>query len=412
MSAAAGADDPTGPTSPSEARMPEALLTDEMMQAMRAKVGIDLRIAHSINNEEATRIAVAKFAGGIGDINELWTDAERGRASDYGAPVAPPSFVIGCFSGIQFGWPGLGSFHSSTDMDLLAPVYWGDKITAACRYDGFTGPRPSNFAGRLVTDQFTNTYHNQDGEKVAEIRWWQVNYERSTARRSKGDRKPLTVPHPWTAEEIEKVERQVLAEKPRGNRALYWDDVNAGDTVPVLTKGPIGLTDEVAFLAGGGTPIPRLKAHAASLVDYETHPAWSFRDPVTHAQEPIYAVHYNESAANAMGVIYPYDVGFQRQCWQIQLMTHWIGDSGWTKNLKSQYRGFVYLSDVVELGGEVTGKEIDTDGEHVVHVRTYARNQRGDDVMPGSATVALPTRSGAAKPVVRRARRAPSGSGS
>jgi hypothetical protein len=22
-------------------------------------------------------------------------------------PVAPPSFIIGCFSGIQLGWPGL-----------------------------------------------------------------------------------------------------------------------------------------------------------------------------------------------------------------------------------------------------------------------------------------------------------------
>jgi hypothetical protein len=88
-----------------------------------------------------------KFAGGIGDVNDLWTDAERGRRSDYGAPVAPPSFVIGCFSGIQFGWPGLGSFRSATDMDLIAPVYWGDTISATCRYDGFTGPRPSSFAG-------------------------------------------------------------------------------------------------------------------------------------------------------------------------------------------------------------------------------------------------------------------------
>lgn len=104
--------------------MPEAVIDDEMIAAMKAKAGIQLRIAHSINNEEATRIAVTKFAGGIGDTNELWTDPDRGTASDYGAPVAPPSFVIGCFSGIQFGWPGLGSFHSATQMDLHAPIYW------------------------------------------------------------------------------------------------------------------------------------------------------------------------------------------------------------------------------------------------------------------------------------------------
>lgn len=390
-------------TGPAKATMPEAVIDEAMIESMRAKVGVDLRIEHSVNNEEATRLAVAKFVGGIGDINPLWTDAGRGRQSDYGAPVAPPSFVIGCFSGIQFGWPGLGSFHSATNMELLLPIYWGDTISASCRYDGFSGPRPSNFAGRMVTDHFTNTYRNQRDEKVAEIRWDVVNYERATARSSKTARRPLVIPHPWTSGEIAEVETKVMAERPRGTDPRYWEDVVVGEALTSLTKGPIGLTDEVAFIAGGGTPIPRLKAHAASLLDYASHPAWSFRDPVTGAQEPIYAVHYNQAAANAMGVAYQYDVGFQRQCWQIQLMTHWVGDAGWVKHLQSQYRGFVYLSDVVELGGEVTGKEVGADGEHVVHVRTFARNQRGDDVMPGTATVALPTRHGAT-PVASRAR--------
>ena len=387
-----------------EARMPEAVIDDAMIESMRAKVGIELRIDHSINNEEATRIAVAKFAGGIGDVNPLWTDPEHGRRSDYGAPVAPPSFVIGCFSGIQFGWPGLGSFHSATEMDLFLPVYWYDKITASCRYDGFTGPRPSKFAGRMVTDHFTNVYRNQLGEKVAEIRWQVVNFERAGARSRRSQRAPVQVPHPWTEEELKEIEERVLAEKPRGEVPRYWEDVAVGDPVGPLTKGPIGVTDEVAFIAGGGTPIPRLKAHAAALRDYARHPAWSFRDPVTGAREPIYAVHYNKAAANAMGVAFQYDVGFQRQCWQVQLMTHWAGDSGWIKHIQAQYRGFVYLSDVLELGGEVVEKEIDADGEHVVHVRTFARNQRGEDVMPGSAIVALPTRDGQS-PVARRARR-------
>jgi acyl dehydratase len=133
-----------------QARMAEAVIDDAMIESMKAKAGVDLRIGHSVNNEEATRIAVTKFAGGVGDINPLWTDAEIATLTDYGAPVAPPSFVIGCFSGIQFGWPGLGSFHSSTDMQIFAPVYWNDRVDATCRYDGFTGPRPSSFAGRIL----------------------------------------------------------------------------------------------------------------------------------------------------------------------------------------------------------------------------------------------------------------------
>jgi acyl dehydratase len=383
--------------------MSEAVIDVPMIEQMTSKIGIDLRIEHSINNEEATRIAVAKFAGGIGDVNSIWTDGEYGTRSDYGAPVAPPSFVIGCFSGIQFGWPGLGSFHSSTDMRLFEPIYWGDRIQAGCRYDGFTGPRPSNFAGQMVVDSFTNSYTNQLGGNVAEIKWQVVNYERAAARKKSTDR-PLTIPHPWTEAEVRDIEAQSLSEVPRGATPRYWEDVEIGEPISTLTKGPIGLTDEVAFIAGGGTPIPRLKAHAAALRDYAEHPAWAFRDPTTWAQEPIYAVHYNEAAAKAMGVAFQYDVGFQRQCWQVQLMTHWCGDAGWVKHLTSQYRGFVYLSDVISLGGTVTGKEVDEDGDHVVTATTFARNQRGQDVMPGTVSVALPTRNGPVTPVARRAR--------
>jgi hypothetical protein len=44
------------------------------------------------------------------------------------------------------------------------------------------------------------------------------------------------------------------------------------------------------------------------------------------------------------------------------------------------------------FGGTITEKLIDEAGDHVVKVQTWASNQRGQQVMPGSATVALPTR--------------------
>jgi acyl dehydratase len=386
--------------------MPEARLTDELIAGMQARAGTNLRIDHSVNNEEATRLAVAKFTAGIGDINPLWTDAEHARRSAFGAPVAPPSFVLGCFSGIQFGWPGLGSFHSMTRMRLHHPIYRGDTITASCRYEGFSGPRRSSFAERMVVDHFLNRYVNQRGELVAEAEWDVVNFERGTARGKTGERAGPTVPHPWSEEEIRRVEAQVLAEQPRGAEPRFFEDVAIGDTVDCLTKGPIGLTDEIAFVAGGGAPIPRLSAHAAALHSYEDHPAWAFRDPDTGAKEPIYSVHYNRHAANAMGVAYQYDVGFQRQCWQIQHLTHWCSDAGWVKEVRSEYRRFVYLSDVIELSGTITGKRIDADGEAVVDIETRAINQRGENVMPGHASVALPTRDDRRSPAARRARNA------
>lgn len=386
-----------------EARLPEAALDDAMIESMRSKVGVELRIEHSTNNRDVTRLAIEKFAAGIGDTNPLWTDEAYARGSAHGGPVAPPSWIICCFSGLQFGWPGLGSFHSQSDVRIHLPIHQGDVLTPTCTYLGFDGPRRSTFAKQTVTDHFHNRYTNQRGELVAEIMWDVINFERHTARQKSTSRaRTPGLSHRWSDADLRELEDRIVAERPRGGLPRYWDDVQVGDALDVIIKGPIGMTDEIAFVSAGGAPIPRLAAHRASLLQYRSHPAWAFRDPATSAWEPIYAVHYNAHAARAMGVAMQYDVGFQRQCWQMHLLTDWMGDDAWLIRCLAQYRSFVYLSDVVELGGEVTDKS-EMDGEAVVGVRTWALNQRGQDVMPGTATIALPTRAGAS-PVAERRR--------
>lgn len=380
------------------AQMAEAQITDEMIESMRARVGVALRIDHSINNEEATRLAIAKFASGIGDTNPLWADAEYAKTTRYGGIVAPPSWIHCVFAGLQFGWPGLGSFHNETTIDFYKPVRLNDRIVPECIYEGFDGPKPSAFADRIVIDHFTNHYRNQHDERIAQVKWSVINFERARAKQ-KGKESGIQLPHPWNEKEVQAIEEQVLAEQPRGAVPRWWEDVQPGDALDPVIKGPIGMTDEVAFVAAGGAPIPRLAAHAAALHSYRKHPAWAFRDPTTSALEPIYAVHYNKHAANAMGVPLQYDVGFQRQCWHTHLLTHWMGDDGWIKRSSAQYRRFVYHSDVIWLKGTVTKKYVDADGELCVDASTTAVNQRGEEVMPGRATIVLPSRERGTSPL-------------
>jgi acyl dehydratase len=213
-------------TEAAEALMPEANLTEELIESMSARAGTELRIEHSIFNEVATRLAVVKFADGIGDVNPLWTDPDHAQRSPYRAAVAPPTFVIGCFSGIQFGWPGLGSFHSSTRIRFHLPVYWHDTITPSCRYVGFDGPKRSSFAEQMVIDHFANRYTNQLGELVAEIDWDVINFERGTARgrngNGNGNGSRPEIPHRWSEEEVAAIEARVRAEQPRGRRARFF----------------------------------------------------------------------------------------------------------------------------------------------------------------------------------------------
>jgi acyl dehydratase len=389
-------------TESKKVKMPEAVFTEEMMAEMRRKIGTKLRIEHSINNEEATRSAIRKFADGIGDPNPLWSDAEYAGKTRYRGIVAPPSWIFSVFSGLQFGWRGLGGFHNATEANFYLPILLNDKIWPECIYTGFDGPKPSEFAERIIIDKKENSYTNQRNELIAKTKWSSIRMERAKARK-KGKYSGIKLPHPWTEQELKDIEEEVLSEEIRGANPRFWEDVKVGDELKPVVKGPLGMTDEIAFLIGGGAPIPRLAAHGARLRQYQEHPAWFFRDPSTHALEPIFSVHYNKEAAYAQGGLpMQYDVGFQRHCWQIHLLTNWMGDDGWLKRSFAEYRKFVYYSDVVWVKGRVTQKYVDKDDEYCVDIKTSAVNQRGEEVMPGEATIALPSREKRAFPLSTR----------
>jgi acyl dehydratase len=289
--------------------------TDQMLADMRALIGTELRTEASVNNEFATRTAVLRFCEGIGDDNPLWTDAAYAQTTSYGGLIAPPSFIFACLGGIQVGWPGLGGFHCETTIKFHQPIRVGDKITCRVVFNGFDGPTAdSNFGGRRIKDYILQQYINQDGVVVADFICSRMRFERGEMQK-RAETRRIEVPHPWTAPQLAEIEEQILAEQPRGATPRYWDDVQVGDEIDVITKGPLGLTDFIAFIAGGAAPIPRVSAHSVALKKYHKHPKWAFRDPKTHALEPVYSVHYNDYAAQLQGAQIAYDVGIQRTAW-------------------------------------------------------------------------------------------------
>ncbi len=386
-----------------EVKMADSVLNTELIEEMRGRQGVHLRADHTIGNEEATRIAILKFADGIGDPNPLWRDLDYASKTHYGTIVAPPSWILSVLAGLQFGWRGLGGFHNASKLTFYRPILLGDRIRVDVLFKHFEGPMPSSFADSAVKNFKEARYYNQRDELVAVNAWTVIRFERLKARKkSKGGKySNIKLPHPWTEEELQNMEDEVLAEEAKGSQIRYWEDVEVGDRLRPVLKGPLGISDMIAFLVGGGAPIPRIAAHGSALRLYRDHPAWAFRDPHTFAKEPVFAVHYHTEAANAMGLPAPYDVGTQRHAWQIHMLTNWASDEGWIKSTNMELRKHVFLSDAIRFTGKVTNKYVDEDGEHCVDVETSAINQRGEDVMPGQATIALPSRNGLS-PVKKR----------
>jgi len=383
-------------------KMEEGEFTPELIEEMKSKRGLKLRVGDHSFNEEATRGAIRRFVDGIGDPNPLWRDLNYGKKTRYGCIIAPPSWVFSVLAGVQFGWRGLAGFHSASEMEFYRPVKLNDKIRPEETFLDFKGPKSSQFAGRMVFDYFEDKYFNQHEDLVSKVIRLVIRTERK-ATREKGKYQKIELPHPWTEKELAGIEEEVLSEEIRGAKPRYWEDVEVGDELKPVVKGPLGLTDIVAMCVAGLAPA-KLTAHGVALREYRKKPAWAFRDTDTMSLEPIYSVHYNKRAANAMGLPSPYDVGTQRHCWQIHLLTNWMGDEGWVMRSKAEYRKFVYLSDVVRVTGKVIKKYVDDDGEYCVDIETHAFNQREEDTMPGTATVVLPTKSESEErwPVSRR----------
>lgn len=381
-----------------KAKLDEGRITDQALAEFKDRVGKTLRIPN-IFNQEASLDAIRKFADGIGDPNPLWRDAEYAKGSPYNGIIAPPNWFYSVFpTWVLQGLPGVHAYHSGNDWTFYKPVKLNDKIIPECKFSGFE-EKKSKFAKRMIMEYQESKFFNQDGDLLAKTNLWLVRAER-TASRKEGKYSQIELPHPWTEEELERVEDEVLSEEVRGAKTRYWEDVEVGEELKPVIKGPLGLTDMIAYCVGAA-PV-QILAHGLSLRLYKKHPAWGFRDPYTYAMEPVYSVHYNNAAAKAIGLPYPYDVGAQRQCWLIHLLTNWMGDEGWLKKNYAEYRKFVYLSDVIWFKGKVTNKYVDDDGEYCVDIETQGVNQRGENTIPGRSTVVLPSRDHGTQPVKDR----------
>lgn len=384
-------------------QLAQADITDESLTQWEDRLGLELRVGN-VFNEHVSQSSIRNFANGIGDWNPIYVDEKYAKKTSYGALVASPSYVASVFPHwVLQGLAGVHADHSASDWEFFKPIYVNDKITPKCYFVGYDVKR-SKFAGKSVFEYQRFEYWNQRNELVSRGHNMLVRYERQTAIKQtsegKGKYDHIELPHPWTPEEQKKVDDDCMAEKLRGGEVRYWEDVNVGDELPQIVKGIFGLTDMIAYCVGAA-PV-QLAAHGVQLRQYKKHPAWAFREPGLGSWEPVYSVHYLDSAAKGVGAAYAYDVGVQRHCWFNNLFTSWMGDEGWLKKTSAQYRQFVYLSDAVWFRGKVTKKYIDENGEHCVEIEAYGINQRGDKPIVGTGEVILPSKTSSKWPVAQR----------
>jgi acyl dehydratase len=371
-----------------------ARITDEALDALRARKNV--RIENTLEPwcHEATRDNIRHYAHGIGDDNPLWCDPSYAARTRYGDVIALPSFLFATsriVSGYVGGIPGVHAMWAGADWHWHKPVLRNQAISTEAWLKDLI-EHETKFAGRAIQQIYHVNFFNPAGELVAEADSWCFRTDRDQAREqgtkyTEVKQRPQRVYRP---EELERLYQHYAAEDIRGARPRYWEDVAEGEALPIMAKGPMTVTGFIAFAQGWGGLY--IRANKLAWRQVQQHPGLGIVNRFGIPDCPE-RVHWEQEFALMVGAPGAYDYGPERCSWLTHHLTNWMGDDGFLRAASCKIRRHNPEGDLLFIDGKVVRKYVE-DGRHLVAIEQSAQNQDGELSVLGSGVVELPSRHG------------------
>jgi len=368
------------------------VITDDGLNDLKRRIGVPIVGSLEPWCHEATRDNIRHYAHGIGDDNPLWCNPEYAEKSRFGGITALPSFLFSTsriISGYVGGLPGVHAMWAGADWSWHAPIRRNDEIRTEAHLKDLIS-HETKFAGRAIQQIYHVDFYNQRNELLAEADSWCFRTGRDAARergvkytevREKGIRQ-------YTKEELEEFYNLYAAEKPRGSEPRYWEDVNVGDELPTMPKGPMTVTGFIAYAQGWGGLYIRANRIAWKQID--AHPGLGIVNKFNIPDCPE-RVHWEEEFARQVGTPGAYDYGPERCSWLTHHLTDWMGDHGFLRKASCKIRRHNPEGDLLVIRGTVKDKRIEN-GRYLVEISQEARQQDNELSVIGTGLVELPSR--------------------
>lgn len=368
-------------------------ITDAALDDLRARIGVKIGSTAEPWCYEATRDNIRHYAHGIGDDNPLWCSPDYAAGTAHGGIIALPSFLFTTsriISGYVGGLAGIHAMWSGSDWNWHKHVRRNDEISTEAHLKDLI-EHETGFAGRAIRQIYHVDFYNQEGDKVADADSWCFRTERDQARES--GKKYTHVrgrePRQYSQEELDGFYEYYRNEEIRGATPRFWDDVNEGDPLPVMLKGPMTVTGFVGYAQGWGGLYIRANKLAWQLID--AHPGLGIKNRFGIPDVPE-RVHWEEDLALEVGAPGAYDYGPERASWLTHHLTNWMGDDAFLRRAHCKLRRHNPEGDVIFIKGKVTRKYTEGD-QHLVEIEQEACNQDDELSVIGGGIVQLPTRS-------------------
>ena len=365
-------------------------VSEEELARVRSKIGQKIKVNEPAYLTEVTRDAIRHWAWATGDKNPLFLDEAYAKQSAVGQMIAPPCMLY-AFSrtsiGYRGGLPGVHSFFAGSHFRWKEPIPLGETIDTDVTFKDLV-ELPSRFADRMFKQISHIRFLGKDGREIADAESWGMRTERTKAK-EKGKYNSLKFHH-YTKEELAEIAKSYEQEVCRGSAPLFWEDVQVGDELPSIVRGPYTATVAVAFeQAWGGLFI---WAHSYWFKYLRRHPAAGILNGYG-IPEPPEAVHWDSALAKSVGVPEAYDYGPERISWLGTMLTNWAGDQGFLAELYCEIRRFNLVGDVTYAYGKIVEKTSADTGRGSVKIELGTRDQRGEMTSKGWARILLPMKS-------------------
>jgi acyl dehydratase len=380
-------------------------ITDEGVERLRARIGVPQPHPQPPHYRCPNEDAFRHVAEAYGDDNPLWSDLAYAAKTVWGGSIAPPALVGGdtligenevvevdvAHRALLKGDPirGAHAFYAGSFREWWAPLRPGTRVT---RRNALVGvhDKQSEFAERAV-HEWTAEVFAAPGEVLSAQYRLMIRTERQKAAdRGKYDE---TTIEPYTDAQLREIDDGYASEpaRRRGAEPRWWEDVEEGDEVGPMVKGPLRVTDMVCWHAGMGMGLYGVKALRLGYEQRQRVPRF-FRPDDLNVPDVQQRVHWDADWARRAGNPAIYDYGRMRETWLIHLCTDWMGDDAWLWKLDCQFRWFNYVGDTHWMRGRVVSKTLADGDRPAVELELSGENQRGELTTPGRATILLPSR--------------------
>ncbi len=367
-------------------------ITERGLDDLRSRIGV--RITDTLEPwcHEATRDNIRHYAHGIGDDNPLWCDPDYAAGAAHKGIIAPPSFLFACdriISGYVGGLPGVHAMWAGADFTWHKNIRRNDELRTEAWLKELI-PHDTRFSGMAIQQVYHVNFYNQNNDLLCEADSWCFRTDRDIARErgTKYDAVKAASPKIYSDAELVEIYRHYAQEEVRGKTPRYFEDVNVGDKLPTMVKGPMTVTGFIAYAQGWGGLY--IRANKLNWQQIHKHPGLGIKNRFGIPDCPE-RVHWESEFAATVGAPEAYDYGPERFSWLTHHLTNWMGDDGFLRQTKAQIRRHNPVGDVLYIHGSVTGKRQEG-GENIIDIEQHAENQDGELSIFGTAQVRLPAK--------------------